>query len=33
VPLAPVASAYAGTVLAAVAIEEVARYGVWRLHL
>lgn len=33
VPLRQTAAAYAGVVLAAVAIEEAARYGVWQLHL
>lgn len=32
VPLASSQPAYAGALLAAVAIEEVARYGVWRIH-
>lgn len=33
VPLNATASAYAGVVLAGVAIEEAVRYGVWRAHL
>ncbi len=33
VPLQPTAATYAGVVLAAVAIEEAVRYGVWRAHL
>jgi anterior pharynx defective protein 1 len=32
VPLAPTQAAHAGTLLAAVAVEELARYGVVRLH-
>lgn len=32
VPIASTQQAYAGTLLAAVAVEELARYGVWRLH-
>lgn len=33
VPLAPTAASYAGAVIVGVALEEAARYGVWRLHL
>lgn len=32
VPIAATTPAYAGTLLAAVTVEELARYGVWRLH-
>lgn len=31
-PISPTAQAYAGVVLAAVAIEEAARFAVWRMH-
>jgi hypothetical protein len=32
VPIASAQPAYAGTLIAAVSIEELARYGVWHLH-
>lgn len=32
VPISATQPAYAGTLLAAVAVEELARYGVWHLH-
>lgn len=32
VPITTTQPAYAGVLLAAVAVEEVARYGVWQLH-
>ena len=31
-PLQQSVSAYAGVVLVSVAVEEAARYGVWRMH-
>lgn len=32
VPIDPTLSSYAGVLVASVAIEELARYGIWRMH-